>query len=115
MKFNLEFFGNGVVTARVERVAATDSVNGEPQPFEKSVFLKCFVPVMGTRGIKTATRRGNAGNGHLIKPNQCHCHIFHVYFLTFAPARKLNPFVPANFLTPFQFGGNLPEKSVSVR
>lgn len=68
----LKQLGYGVIATSSPWIATKYSFNGQPSPFEQSVFPKSFQGVLGAgRGV-AASCRGKRGDQGLVRPHQKH-------------------------------------------
>jgi hypothetical protein len=58
-----------VITPGVEGMTATNAFNGQPTTPQDPKSLHCFEGILGTGGLKPATRRKEGGNPATISVN----------------------------------------------
>jgi len=78
---------NGIVAARVERVAAGESAEGQPAALQDTVPVDGLVGVAGAGGPEAAGWRQEPGEGALVDGNEAKCEDTH-QAATPRPARR---------------------------
>ena len=65
--FSLLPLGNGVVAGTSPRVAAQDTLHGQPKTLDRAMLDECLTGIFGARGSVSACGGGKRGDTPLVK------------------------------------------------